>query len=120
MEPSIQVRAPAAPCQYSTGLGERHVPRMTQAEALFLSPPLRRWVRAHETSSGCRKISVPANRRSLALEGAAADAAAAATDGWMDGSWRGVGYKVTAVSELRSHKVSARTLGLDDDDAAWQ
>ena len=36
-------------------------------------------------------------------------------DGWMDGSWRGVGYKVTAVSELRSHKVSARTLGLDDD-----
>ena len=89
-------------------------------EALFLSPPLRRWVRAHETSSGCRKISVPANRRSLALEGAAADAAAAATDGWMDGSCRGVGYKVTAVSELRSHKVSARTLGLDDDDAAWQ
>ena len=114
MEPSIQVRAPAAPCQYSTGLGERHVPRMTQAEALFLSPPLRRWVRAHETSSGCRKISVPANRRSLALEGAAG----AATDGWMDGSWRGV--EVTAVSELRSHKVSARTLGLDDDDAAWQ
>ena len=90
-------------------------------EALFLSPPLRRWVRAHETSSGCRKISVPANRRSsLSLEGAAGCAAAAATDGWMDGSWRGVGNKVTAVSELRSHKVTARTLGLDHDDAAWQ
>ena len=83
------------PLHVNTGLGERHVPSsdasMDPPSPLFLSP-LRRWnveARAHEVA-GCRKISVPTNRRSR-WEGLPP----------RRDRWTRVGNKVTAASELR-------------------